>query len=130
MKRADLIRRIVALGAELIRDKGPHTYYRNPRTGQGLPVPRHNEIKEYLARQIIRDASFAKSLRSAPAIGSWIVEYSLTREGTIRDFSPTWVAYYEKESPREVALDKGDDCQATICKTLVGGSYSTRSDRR
>lgn len=49
-------------------------------------------------------SSFAKSLGGAPDIGSWIVEYSLTKEGTVRDISPTWVSYFETEKVREVAL--------------------------
>lgn len=56
MKRADLIRRIVELGAELIREGGEHTYFKNPRTGYGISVPRHREIKEGLANRLIRDA--------------------------------------------------------------------------
>ena len=56
MKRADLIRRIVELGAEFVREGGEHTYYKNPRTGYGLSVPRHREIIEPLAKKLIRDA--------------------------------------------------------------------------
>jgi hypothetical protein len=56
VKRVDLIRRIVALGAEFVREGKEHTYYKNPRTGYGLSVPRHREIREPLADKLIRDA--------------------------------------------------------------------------
>jgi hypothetical protein len=49
-------------------------------------------------------SSFAKSLKTAPAIGSWVVEWSVTKEGTIREFSPTWHGHLEKEVVREVGL--------------------------
>ena len=51
-----MIRRIVELGAEFVREGGEHTYYKNPRTGYGLSVPRHREIIEPLAKKLIRDA--------------------------------------------------------------------------
>jgi predicted RNA binding protein YcfA (HicA-like mRNA interferase family) len=54
MKRTDLIREIVALGCELVRHGGKHDWYRNPATGVSQPVPRHREIKESLARHIIK----------------------------------------------------------------------------
>ena len=56
MKRVDLIRTIEAHGCVLIRHGAKHDLYRNPATGVSQPVPRHREIKEYLARHIIRDA--------------------------------------------------------------------------
>lgn len=49
-------------------------------------------------------SSFAKSLGTAPDIGSWIVEYGLTNEGTVRELSPTWISHYEVETVRDVAL--------------------------
>lgn len=54
MKRADLIRTIEQGGCVLIRHGGKHDWYRNPTTGVSQPVPRHREIKELLARRIIR----------------------------------------------------------------------------
>lgn len=53
MKRADLIRRITEDGAVLARSRGGHDIYRNVITGATQPVPRHREIKEWLARAII-----------------------------------------------------------------------------
>ena len=54
MKRLDLIRTIERLGCVLIRSKGKHDWYQNSATGVAQPVPRHREIKEHLAKQIIR----------------------------------------------------------------------------
>ena len=54
MKRTDLIRAIEAIPAELIRHGAKHDWYRNPLTGISQAVPRHREIKEYVARSILR----------------------------------------------------------------------------
>jgi predicted RNA binding protein YcfA (HicA-like mRNA interferase family) len=54
MKRIDLIRRLEASGCLLIRHGGKHDWYQNPDTGNSQPVPRHREIKEFLAKQILR----------------------------------------------------------------------------
>ena len=54
MKRIDLIRVIEGFGCEFARHGGKHDWYRNPRTGVAQPVPRHREIKDHLARRILR----------------------------------------------------------------------------
>ena len=54
MKRVDLIRTIEGFGCVLIRRGGKHDWYRNPSTGVSQPVPRHREIKEYLAKHITK----------------------------------------------------------------------------
>jgi len=54
MKRVDLIRTIEGFGCVLMRHGGKHDWYRNPATGISQPVPRHREIKEGLARHIIK----------------------------------------------------------------------------
>ena len=54
MKRVDLIRSLEAAGCVLIRHGGRHDWYRNRATGIAQPVPRHREIKETLARRILR----------------------------------------------------------------------------
>ena len=54
MKRKDLIRRIERAGCVLIRHGGRHDWYQNPDTGVCQPLPRHREIKEYLAKHIIK----------------------------------------------------------------------------
>jgi len=57
MKRLKLIRSIESFGCVLIRHGAKHDWYRNPVSGVSQAVPRHREIKEALARQIIRQLS-------------------------------------------------------------------------
>ena len=54
MKRTDLIRKIEEAGCLLIRHGGKHDWYRNERTGVSQPVPRQREIKDFLAKHILR----------------------------------------------------------------------------
>jgi len=42
------------MGCVLTRHGGRHDWYTNPSTKQSQPVPRHNEINEYLAKSIIK----------------------------------------------------------------------------
>ena len=54
MKHRDLIRKVEHLGCVFIRHGGKHDWYQNPVTGISQPVPRHREIKEHLARHILK----------------------------------------------------------------------------
>ena len=54
MKRRDLIKTIEDGGAVFIRHGGKHDWYQNPKTKMAQPVPRHTEIKEFVAKSIIR----------------------------------------------------------------------------
>lgn len=54
MKRRELIKILEEMGCSLIRHGGRHDWYTNPGTKQSQPVPRHNEINEYLAKSIIK----------------------------------------------------------------------------
>ncbi len=54
MKRIDLIKVIDGFGCVLIRHGGRHDWYRNPKRGALQPIPRHRELKEQLARHIIK----------------------------------------------------------------------------
>lgn len=54
MKRVELIQAIEALGCTLVRHGDKHEWYRNPETGVAQAVTRHREIKDRLARRIIR----------------------------------------------------------------------------
>ena len=54
MKRDELIRTIEKAGCVLIRHGGKHDWYQNPETGECQPVPRHREIREHLARHILK----------------------------------------------------------------------------
>lgn len=57
MKRRDLIQQIEAMGCRLIRHGGKHDWYQNPQTGMAQPVPRHREIREFVARSILKKLS-------------------------------------------------------------------------
>lgn len=57
MKRGDLVRKLTDLGCELIRHGGCHDWYQNKETRVCQPVPRHREIKENLAKSIIKKLS-------------------------------------------------------------------------
>jgi len=57
MKRLDLIRVIEKNGAVLIRHGSDHDWYKNPNTGIFESVPRHREIKNLLAKKIIKRLS-------------------------------------------------------------------------
>jgi len=57
MKRIDLIKIIEKNGAEFIRHGGNHDWYKNKATGIAEAVPRHREIKELLAKKIIKRLS-------------------------------------------------------------------------
>jgi predicted RNA binding protein YcfA (HicA-like mRNA interferase family) len=57
MKRQELIKKITDAGAIFIRHGGNHDWYRNTITGTCQPIPRHNEINEYLAKSIIKKLS-------------------------------------------------------------------------
>ncbi len=54
MKRRDLIKELEKIGCILIRHEGKHDWYQNPETKISQPVPRHGEIKDYLAKHIIK----------------------------------------------------------------------------
>jgi predicted RNA binding protein YcfA (HicA-like mRNA interferase family) len=54
VKRTELIRTIEGFGCLLVRHGGKHDWYRNPNTRAVQPVPRHREIKDTLARHIIK----------------------------------------------------------------------------
>ncbi len=54
MKRVDLIKKVESFGCVLIRHGNKHDWYTNPETGVSQPIPRHREIKEQLARHIIK----------------------------------------------------------------------------
>jgi mRNA interferase HicA len=54
MKRRDLIQQLEAIGCVLVRHGGKHDWYQNPKTKVSQAVPRHREIKEMLARHVIK----------------------------------------------------------------------------
>jgi len=54
MKRIDLERKLRIAGCYLKREGGSHSLWINPKTGIIETVPRHKEIKEPLARKILK----------------------------------------------------------------------------
>lgn len=55
MKRSELIRHLSKNDCELVREGSRHSIWRNIRLGNMTAVPRHNEIKEFMARKICKD---------------------------------------------------------------------------
>jgi mRNA interferase HicA len=55
MKRRDLERRLRLAGCYLKREGSAHSLWMNPKTGVMEAVPRHSEVKEPLARKILKN---------------------------------------------------------------------------
>ena len=55
MKRVDLVRHLESNGCRLLREGGSHSVYLNIEKRKISTVPRHREIKDYLARKICKD---------------------------------------------------------------------------
>lgn len=54
MKRRDLIKKLEEMGCVFVRHGGKHDWYQNPKTKVSQAIPRHREIKEQLAKHIIK----------------------------------------------------------------------------
>jgi len=59
MKRRDLEKKLRISGCYLKREGSSHSLWTNPRTGVVEAVPRHTEVKEPLARKILKSLSAA-----------------------------------------------------------------------
>jgi hypothetical protein len=57
MKKGELLRRIKAQGCVFVKHGKKHDVYKNPRTGIEERIPRHNDINENLAKNIIANLS-------------------------------------------------------------------------
>ena len=55
MKRRDLERKLRIAGCYLKREGAAHSLWINPKTGVVEAVPRHIEIKEPLAKKILKN---------------------------------------------------------------------------
>ena len=55
VKRVDLLRHSEQHGCRLLREGGSHSVYMNVAVRKVSTVPRHREVKDYLARKICRD---------------------------------------------------------------------------
>ncbi|MCL2812419.1 MAG: type II toxin-antitoxin system HicA family toxin [Clostridia bacterium] len=55
MKRRDLIKKLLEAGW-MITTGGNHDMAEHPNKPGKIPIPRHNEINEYTAKGILKDA--------------------------------------------------------------------------
>ena len=55
MKRRDLERRLRVAGCYLKREGSSHSLWINPQNGVVEAIPRHKEIKEPLAKKILKN---------------------------------------------------------------------------
>ena len=55
MKRRKLLSLINGANCFLRREGAKHSVFFNPRTGKETFIPRHNEINDYLVKQILED---------------------------------------------------------------------------
>ncbi|RKX84663.1 MAG: addiction module toxin, HicA family [Spirochaetes bacterium] len=60
MKRSKLIKHLISCGCELTREGSRHSIWKNKVSGRLTAVPRHNEIKDILAKKICKDLSITK----------------------------------------------------------------------
>jgi len=55
MKRKELLRYLGTQGCKFIREGGRHSWWHNPALNKRSAIPRHNEIRDILARKICMD---------------------------------------------------------------------------
>jgi mRNA interferase HicA len=55
MKRKKLISYLSSHGCEFSREGGRHSWWYNPVLNKRSAIPRHNEIRDILARKICKD---------------------------------------------------------------------------
>ena len=63
MKRRELVRHLERHGCQFLREGGNHTVYVNRETQKASTVPRHREIKNFLARKICRDLQIPEPVK-------------------------------------------------------------------
>ena len=57
MKREKLLEKAKETGAVFVRHGKKHDIYENPRTHEYTQIPRHTDINEYTARDILKKLS-------------------------------------------------------------------------
>lgn len=57
MKREKLLEKVIAVGGVFVRHGKKHDIYENPRTHEYTQVPRHPDINEYTAKEILKKMS-------------------------------------------------------------------------
>ena len=55
MKRKELLSYLRSQGCAFVREGGRHSWWSNPALNKRSAVPRHNEIRDVLARKICKD---------------------------------------------------------------------------
>lgn len=60
MKRRELIQKLAQQGVVFDRNGGEHDIYWNPITNRPISIPRHREIGEILAKEILKQAGVTK----------------------------------------------------------------------
>jgi len=54
MKREKLLEKVNEMGAVFVRHGKKHDIYENPRTHEYTQIPRHSDINEYTAKDILK----------------------------------------------------------------------------
>jgi predicted RNA binding protein YcfA (HicA-like mRNA interferase family) len=57
VKRNALLKALKARGCVFVKHGGKHDVWKNPQTGAVERIPRHSDIKEFLAKAIIHNLS-------------------------------------------------------------------------
>jgi len=57
VKKEKLLEKIRAAGAIFVRNGRKHDIYENPRTHEYAQIPRHSDINEYTAKDILKKLS-------------------------------------------------------------------------
>jgi mRNA interferase HicA len=55
MKRIKLLKYLSKNGCYLLRERGRHSIFLNPKSGKITAIPRHLEIKQFIAEKICKD---------------------------------------------------------------------------
>jgi len=55
MKRKELLKYLRSQGCEFIREGGRHSWWYNASLNRRSAIPRHNEIRDILAKKICKD---------------------------------------------------------------------------
>ena len=60
MKRVALLKHLSTHGCELVREGSRHSIWKNLNNNKMTAVPRHKEIKEFMAQKICKDLEIEK----------------------------------------------------------------------
>jgi len=55
MKRKELLSYLRSQRCEFVREGGRHSWWHNPVLNKRSAIPRHNEIRDILARKVCKD---------------------------------------------------------------------------